>query len=81
MDSWMAFSNSSSDEASLSNPSSSSNESSDGEATPSQRLRLASLAPLDDNSTEDEELIPQLEASRAKRCGTRTDTRQQVVVS
>ncbi|ERL86787.1 inositol hexakisphosphate kinase 1 isoform X1 [Dendroctonus ponderosae] len=70
MDSWMAFSNSSSDEGSLSNPtSSSSNESSDGEAAPSQRaknrLRLANLEALDD-STEDEELIPQL-AARSKR--------------
>ncbi|XP_066140215.1 uncharacterized protein Ip6k isoform X1 [Euwallacea fornicatus] len=65
VDSWMAFSNSSSDECSLSNPNSSSNdESSDSESLSPQKIKRSCslrLSNLDlDDSTEDEELIPKL---------------------
>lgn len=65
VDSWMMFSNSSSDEYSLSNPHSSSNDddSSDSESSPQKTKRSCSLRLSDldiEDSTEDEELIPKL---------------------
>ncbi|XP_050304479.1 inositol hexakisphosphate kinase 1 [Anthonomus grandis grandis] len=64
VDSWMAFSNSSSDDCSLSNANSSSNdESSDNDSSPQKIKRSCSLRLSDleiEDSTEDEDLIPQL---------------------
>ncbi|KAF7274712.1 hypothetical protein GWI33_012617 [Rhynchophorus ferrugineus] len=66
LDSWMMFSNSSSDEYSLSNHlhgnSSSNDDSSDSDMSPQKSKRSCSLrlSDLDIEDTEDEELIPQL---------------------
>ncbi|KAL1491886.1 hypothetical protein ABEB36_012412 [Hypothenemus hampei] len=69
VDSWMAISNSSSDECSHSHSSSTDESSSDSESISPQKLKRSCSLPLShldlDDSTEDEELIPQL-ASRGK---------------
>ncbi|CAG9760626.1 unnamed protein product [Ceutorhynchus assimilis] len=67
VNSWMAFSNSSSGDCSVSNPHSSSNDDSSNDNFSAQKVKRSCSLPLSDldleDSTEDEELIPQL-ASR-----------------